>query len=152
MKWHTIRKFLNPFIPEFLTWTHPSFIPEFELIHYCEQGFQSKHNNKMASSVDPDETAHYEPSHQNLQSLKRYLYWSVGMKGSIHLCSCVQTKKTLSSLFVNTGRQQSARVRSADGQIGGAFADFRDIQVSRYTFFLVSPWKCMLWSVSMRCF
>ena len=85
----------------------------------------------MASNVDPDETAHYEPSHQNLQSLKRYLYWSVGMKGSIHLCSCVQTKKNLSSLFVNTGRQQSARVRSADGQIGGAFAVFQDIQVSR---------------------
>ena len=34
----------------------------------------------MANSVDPDETARYEPSHQDLHCLQRYLYWSSGMK------------------------------------------------------------------------
>ena len=35
----------------------------------------------MANSVDPDETARYEPSHLDLRCLQRYLYWSVGMNG-----------------------------------------------------------------------
>ena len=30
--------------------------------------------NKMASSVDPDEMAHYEPSHLDLHCLHRYMY------------------------------------------------------------------------------
>ena len=29
------------------------------------------------NSVDPDEMAHYEPSHLALHCLKRYLYWTV---------------------------------------------------------------------------
>ena len=40
--------------------------------------------NKMASSVDPDEMAHYEPSHLDLHCLHRYLYWSTGLK----VCLC----------------------------------------------------------------
>ena len=35
----------------------------------------------MASSVDPDETARYEPSHHRLHCLHRYLFWSAGLKG-----------------------------------------------------------------------
>ena len=35
----------------------------------------------MANSVDPDETAHYEPSHLDLHCLHRYLFWSAGLKG-----------------------------------------------------------------------
>ena len=34
----------------------------------------------MANSVDPDEMAHYEPSHLDLHCLQRYLCWSAGMK------------------------------------------------------------------------
>ena len=34
----------------------------------------------MANSVDPDETVRYEPSHQDLHCLQRYLYWFVGMR------------------------------------------------------------------------
>ena len=34
----------------------------------------------MANSVDPDETARDEPSHQDLNCLQRNLYWSVGIK------------------------------------------------------------------------
>ena len=34
----------------------------------------------MSNSVHPDETAHYEPSHQDVHCLHRYLLWSVGLK------------------------------------------------------------------------
>ena len=34
----------------------------------------------MANSVDPDEMAHYELSHLDLDCLHRYLYWSTGLK------------------------------------------------------------------------
>ena len=35
----------------------------------------------MANSVDPDETARYEPSHLDLRCLQRYLVWCAGFKG-----------------------------------------------------------------------
>ena len=35
----------------------------------------------MANSLDPDETAHNEPSHLDLHCLHRYLFWSAGPKG-----------------------------------------------------------------------
>ena len=34
----------------------------------------------MANSMDPDETARYEPSHQDLHCLHRYLFRSTGLK------------------------------------------------------------------------
>ena len=34
----------------------------------------------MTNSLDPDEMAHYEPSHLDLHCLQRYLFWSVGLK------------------------------------------------------------------------
>ena len=37
-------------------------ISEFGHFFCCEQAFQSKINNIMANSVDPDETARYEPA------------------------------------------------------------------------------------------
>ena len=39
-----------------------------------------KINQRMANSVDPDETARYESSHLDLHCLQRYLYWSAGIK------------------------------------------------------------------------
>ena len=42
-----------------------------------------KNPNKMASSADPDEMAHYEPSHQDLHCLGKKMFWSVGLKGLI---------------------------------------------------------------------
>ena len=36
----------------------------------------------MINSVDPDETARYEPSHLDLHCLQRYLYWSAGLRES----------------------------------------------------------------------
>ena len=41
--------------------------------------FLSKSKNRMTKSVDSDETAGYEPSHQDLHCLQRYLYWSVSV-------------------------------------------------------------------------
>ena len=34
-------------------------------------GISFKNQNRMANSVDPDGTAHYEPSHQDLHCLHR---------------------------------------------------------------------------------
>ena len=34
----------------------------------------------MANSVDPDETARYEPSHQILRCLQRYPVWFAGLQ------------------------------------------------------------------------
>ena len=35
----------------------------------------------MANSVDPDETAQFEPSHLYLYCLQRYMFWCAGLKG-----------------------------------------------------------------------
>ena len=53
-------------------WTH----------HCCKQGFQSHVNNRIGNSVDPDETARYEPSHLDLHCVQKYLYW-FGLHGYI---------------------------------------------------------------------
>ena len=42
---------LNPFTPEFLNWTLPF------LKRDANSGFNQSINNRMANSVDPDETA-----------------------------------------------------------------------------------------------
>ena len=39
-----------------------------------------KNQNRMSNSVEPDETAHYEPSHQDLHCLHRHLVWYTGME------------------------------------------------------------------------
>ena len=41
-------------------------------------------NNYMANSEDPDETAHNEPSHQDLHCLQNNLSQSTGLEGSRH--------------------------------------------------------------------
>ena len=55
----------------------------------------------MANSVDPDEMAHYEPSHLDLHCLHRYLV-SVGMKGfmEIHSCQIVQILELNQAFFI----------------------------------------------------
>ena len=58
-----------------------SSISEFGHIHCCKLGLQSKTNNRVANSVDTNETARIEPSHQDLHCLQRHLHWSAGMKG-----------------------------------------------------------------------
>ena len=39
-----------------------------------------KNQNWTANSEDSNETAHYEPSHQDLHCLQK-LFWSAGLKG-----------------------------------------------------------------------
>ena len=39
--------------------------------------------NRMATRVDPDETARYELSHLDLHYLQRYLYRSTRYRGSV---------------------------------------------------------------------
>ena len=46
----------------------------------CKQEFQSKLKNRMANSIDPDETVHNEPSHQDLHYWSRYLFRTGGFK------------------------------------------------------------------------
>ena len=58
-----------------------SSISEFGHIHCCKWGFSQKSITECQNSVDPDETACYEPSDLDLHCLQSYLYWSVGMKG-----------------------------------------------------------------------
>ena len=43
-------------------------------------GFFLKFNNRIANSVEPDETAQYEPQLDRHCS-QRYPFWSIGMKG-----------------------------------------------------------------------
>ena len=40
---------------------------------------------RIANSVDPDETAHYEPSHLDLHCLQRYRVWFTTLEGLICL-------------------------------------------------------------------
>ena len=49
----------------------------------------------MANSVNPDETAHYEPSHLDLHYLQRYLIWSAGLKGKMSLFTFLFKRKQL---------------------------------------------------------
>ena len=46
-------------------------------------GISVKNLYQMTNSVDPDETAHYEPSHQDLQCLRKYLIWSIKLNNPV---------------------------------------------------------------------
>ena len=72
---------VNPFIPKFLKWTS---IFEFGHVHRLKQGFQCKIKNRMANSEDPVKMTHYELSYLDLRCLRKYLFWSTGLKGLIH--------------------------------------------------------------------
>ena len=50
-----------------------------------QTGMSVKNQNRMANSVDPAETAHFELFHQDLHCLHRYLVWSIEQKGKIAL-------------------------------------------------------------------
>ena len=68
----------NSFIPEFLKWTLPSL--NLELSTDVNVGFSVKSKIKKPNNVDPDETAHYEPSQLDLHCFHRCLFWSAGLK------------------------------------------------------------------------
>ena len=76
----------------------------------------------MANSVDPDETAHYEPSHLDLNCLQSHQYWSVGVKGFIYEqnsgTGSIIAETTFHEIAVSSGPQfeelQSTRIRSQE--------------------------------------
>ena len=61
----------------YLKWAHPSLNLDVPIV---ANRSLVKINNRMANSVDPDETARNEPSHLDLHCLQKYLYWSSGLK------------------------------------------------------------------------
>ena len=71
---------LNPFITEFLKWTLPSLNLDTSILANRGSVRNQLQNDKMANSEDPDETAHNEPSHQDLHCLQKHLFWAVRLK------------------------------------------------------------------------
>ena len=63
-----------------------------------------KNQNGLANSLDPDETAHNEPSHQDLHCLHRYLAWSAGPQrlriSYLHHCRVTLTGSFPSDIVV----------------------------------------------------
>ena len=57
------------FIPEFAKLTLPSL--NMVRTISLQIGVSFKNQNRMTSSVNPDETAHHEPSHQDLHCLQK---------------------------------------------------------------------------------
>ena len=71
---------VKPFTSEFLKWTLPPLYLVMSII-VNRVFFLLRIINRLENSVDPDEMAHYEPSHLDLYCLCRCLYWSTGLKG-----------------------------------------------------------------------
>ena len=70
----------NPFTPEVLKWTFPSLNLG---IFIVANGGVIQVKTGTANRIDPDEMAHYKPSHQDLLCLQRYMFWSTGQKVTV---------------------------------------------------------------------
>ena len=46
-------------------------------------GVTVKNKNRVVNSVDPDETAHHEPSHQDVHCFQNKFFWPAELKGLI---------------------------------------------------------------------
>ena len=92
---------LNHSIPGFLKWTLPCL--NFDISTNAKKRFNTKIKYRIANSVDPDETARYEPSHLDLHCLHRHLFWSAGLKG-------LDNDKTLHFYFSCVKRQTKTDV------------------------------------------
>ena len=53
---------------------------DFSTFVCVQKGYQLKIKDRMSSSVDPDEMAHYEPSHQGLHCLQNHQFCSTGLE------------------------------------------------------------------------
>ena len=89
IRWHKMsHKALKIIQSSHKQWLLKSFHPsvsevdfsifEFRPNHYTKWESQSKIRTRVSNSVDPDEMAHYEPSHQDLHCLQSI--WSSGLK------------------------------------------------------------------------
>ena len=70
---------IKPFTRMFLKWTLPSLYWSCPLLSVAF--VLLKIITRLANSVDPDETAHYGPSHLDVYYLCRYLYRSTELRG-----------------------------------------------------------------------
>ena len=52
----------------------------------------------MANSVDPDEMAHYEPSHLDLYCVQKYLSKSAGLKGLNYMSKIIILRDIISQV------------------------------------------------------
>ena len=66
--------------------------------------------NRMANNVDPDEMAHYEPSHLDLHCLQRYLSWSAGPKRLWHDTFCSKSYLNTLLFFQNFNKKSTGVV------------------------------------------
>ena len=57
-----------------------SSISESDQNHFSKQGSQSTNRNRIANSLGPDETAQFEPSHQDLYCLQNKYFGLQGCK------------------------------------------------------------------------
>ena len=67
----------NPFIPEFLKWALPSL----NLFRTIDQNRGLSQESKQNDSVNPDKTAHNEPSYQDLHCLQKICFDLQGWNG-----------------------------------------------------------------------
>ena len=77
-------------------WTLPSL--NLDMYIDVNRGFSLISENKIANSVDPDETAHYEAFHLDLHCLHRSMFQSTGLKSLKQFCGAF--KKTAFSLVL----------------------------------------------------
>ena len=60
---------ISPFIPEFLKLTLPSL--NLDMSFAVNRYFRLNSKHRLVNSIDPDETARYEPSHHDIFCLHR---------------------------------------------------------------------------------
>ena len=78
-----------------------SSVSECGHVHRSKHGIgKNKTKNRMTNSVDPDEMAHYEPSHLDLHCLQRFLFCSARLKWFSLLPVCLRCFVSLSK-YVN---------------------------------------------------
>ena len=86
----------NPFTPEFLKWTLPSLNLDSSIV--ANRNKSKTFSNRIANSVDPDEMAHNEPSHLDLQFAKvSVLVCKADRVNNCHppLCKRIHTKENI---------------------------------------------------------
>ena len=87
---HIYTKSIYPFTPEFLKWAHPPMNLDTSIV--VNRGISQKSRTEQ-QTVDPDETAHHEPSPLDLHCLHKYLVWSTRLKGlkpPTLFCTCLK--------------------------------------------------------------
>ena len=91
---------------------------EYGCIQYCNKNVRNLIIARMANSVDPDETAHDEPSHLDIHCLQMIVFYSTWLKGWFSVCfpalqSPSQTGFTLKWTNLNPFRRDAKTILSS---------------------------------------